>query len=689
MSGHRAPRSEDPEIEELRARLREAEETLAAISAGDVDAIVVGGPLGQQVYTLENADKPYRALIEQMQEGAVTLSPQGAILYCNERFAALAGLPREALIGSNVARFFLGEDRTRFDALLSAVDAAAAVAELRLRRSDGREVPVNLSLARLVLDEATPGVVSAVVTDLSQIKRRSEELSTANANLATEIEERGRVQENLQLALDAAGMGSWDLDLSRNAFNRSPRHDALFGHAEMAPQWTLDMAVEHVLPDDRPRVRDAFAATLQTGTLDVEARIRRADDGSVRVLHMTGKTFYENGAPVRIAGVVADVTDRRAVEERLHQAQKLEAMGQLTGGVAHDFNNLLMVVSSGLDLMDLEEGESGRIRAAMRQAVERGGRLSRQLLAFSRRQALQPEPIDLLRQIGGMQDLLDRSLRGDIHVRTELDANLWPVEVDPGELELAILNLAVNARDAMPDGGTITIRGVNRPNLVDAELRGDFVSLSVIDTGSGMPPDVMARVFEPFFTTKEIGKGSGLGLAQTHGFVLASGGAVRIDSTPGTGTEIRLLLPRTTKTPAATDDSDAQPAPTRTPSDGPAAQVLLVEDDDEVAALTLEMIGRLGFGAIRVAGPEAALGALADGRPIDLVFSDVMMPGPMNGVGLARAIRQRRPGLPVLLTSGYPEAARADAEAEGVRILAKPYRLDDLAHAFEALRPAG
>ena len=681
----------DLDAEELRARLREAEETLDAIRNGDVDAVVVGGPSGQQVYTLENADRPYRVLIEQMQEGAVTLGKDGSLLYCNERFAAMVEARREQLIGSEIGRFFPQGELARFRELLAVSNQPKAVAEFTLRTLNGNDLPVNVSLVDLIVDEGASRVVCGVVTDLGLIRKRADELAAANAKLAKEIEERRRAQGSLQVALDAARMGSWDLDLRHGTARRSLRHDQLFGYATLQTDWTLDTAIGHFLPDDRKAVTEAFTASRQSGSLDFEARIRRADDGSTRWLHVTGQTFYEDDEAVRIAGVVADVTDRRAVEERLRQTQKIEAIGQLTGGVAHDFNNLLMVISGGLDMIERHSDPArlARVRAGMRQAVERGSGLSRQLLAFSRRQALRPEPVDLRYQIGGMQELLDRSLRGDVQVRTDLDQDLWPVEVDPGELELVILNLAVNARDAMPEGGTITIRATNVPCLLDQELRGDFVRLSVSDTGTGMPPDVVARVFEPFFTTKEVGKGSGLGLAQTHGFAQASGGTVRIDSVLGAGTEIALFLPRTVKMPlAGVERRPIGHAETERPSMS-AGQVLVVEDDDEVAALAVEMIAHLGFETTRVAGPEAALGALANGRVIDLVFSDVMMPGPMSGVELAREIRRRRPGLPVLLTSGYAESVKRQAELDGVKVLPKPYRLEDLAEALDLARADG
>ena len=390
-----------------------------------------------------------------------------------------------------------------------------------------------------------------------------------------------------------------------------------------------------------------------------------------------------DGVQIGAFQFVYDVTERLGdqarlaeAEAHLRQAQKIEAIGQLTGGVAHDFNNLLMVISGGLSLID-RPGDSerrDRIIAGMRQAAERGASLSRQLLAFARRRPLKAEAVDLKRQIDGMHDLLDRALRGDVKVHTELPADLWRVHADPAELELVLLNLCVNARDAMPDGGVITIASENAPG---PEGEADFVRLIVSDTGEGMSAEVLARVFEPFFTTKEIGKGSGLGLPQVYGFAQQSGGSVTIDSEVGAGTSVTLLLPRSHAAPETA-------APLSAPGlqglrSRSAEAVLLVEDDEEVAALVTEMFHELGYRPRRVGASQAALDALAEGGRIDLVFSDIMMPGLMNGVDLAFEIRRRWPDLPVLLTSGYAETAIRDAEAAGIPVLAKPYDIDTLA----------
>jgi signal transduction histidine kinase/CheY-like chemotaxis protein len=382
-----------------------------------------------------------------------------------------------------------------------------------------------------------------------------------------------------------------------------------------------------------------------------------------------------------------EIAERSRIEESLRHAQKLEALGQLTGGVAHDFNNLLMVITAGLDMMERHQDPARRTRMlqGMRQAAQRGASLTRQLLAFSRSHALRPETVDLSRHLQDMKELLDRSLRGDVQVDIRLKPDLWPVQVDPGELELVLLNLAVNARDAMERGGAITIEGENRPNWESPKGVSDFVSLSVRDTGAGMSDEVKSHVFEPFFTTKDVGKGSGLGLAQVYGFAQQSGGTVELQSAVGVGTSITLFLPRSHNVLPEVHGPGTASATVPTNSRG---RVLMVEDDNEVAALVRDMLGDLGFEVIHASSPDAALGALANARQLDLVFSDIMMPGGKSGIDLAHEVRRRRPNLPILLTSGFAERTRDAAQEMGIQVLPKPYGLDDLraaiGHALES-----
>ena len=377
-----------------------------------------------------------------------------------------------------------------------------------------------------------------------------------------------------------------------------------------------------------------------------------------------------------------EMEERVKAEEALRQGQKMEALGKLTGGVAHDFNNLLMVASGGLELLDRTEDPERRrrLKDGIREAVERGARLTRQLLAFSRRSPLHSEVVDLGLRLDGIRVLLDRSLREDINVRIVRPGDLWPVEIDPGEFDVALLNIAVNARDAMPNGGEIRIVARNLPGVEEDGLAGDFVELSIADEGEGMTSEVAAQVFEPFFTTKEVGQGTGLGLSQVYGFVRASGGRAAIESRIGEGTVITLLFPRA----VAAAPPAAVVAPTTTPlTRGHDRRILLVDDDDSVAEAVEAMLEELGYRVVRAADAGQALTTLDQDQAFDIVLSDMVMPGEMGGMDLAREISRRHEGLPVVLSTGYSDAA-AIAMRERVRLLAKPYRMDSLAAELDA-----
>ena len=388
---------------------------------------------------------------------------------------------------------------------------------------------------------------------------------------------------------------------------------------------------------------------------------------------------------------VYDVTDRlrdgerlRLAEQALRQTQRLESLGQLTGGVAHDFNNLLAVFASGVQVLERNPTSEQRqsILDAMRRAVGRGTGLTRHLLAFSRRRPVNPESIDIAAHLNAMRDMLASSLRGDIRVEMKFDRDLWQVEVDAGEMELAVVNLCVNARDAMPAGGTITIAAENARKIADDGASADFVRLSIADTGAGIPQEILARVFDPFFTTKDVGEGSGLGLALVYGFAQQSGGRVSIASEVGVGTVVTLLLPKSSQSRTAVREIvEAPVAPAISGYTTHRGEILLVEDDNEVAALTREMLGTLGFSVIHVSDPVAALGALANDRAVDAMFSDIMMPGGISGLDLAREVRRRRQKLPIVLSTGYAESAAGLHDGE-FRLLLKPYSLEELACAL-------
>jgi two-component system, NtrC family, sensor kinase len=385
-----------------------------------------------------------------------------------------------------------------------------------------------------------------------------------------------------------------------------------------------------------------------------------------------------------------DEADRReAAEGALRQAQRLEAIGQLTGGVAHDFNNLLMIVSGSVHRLrrQLTEEKQVHLLDAISNAMQRGESLTRQLLAFSRRQMLQPSVLDLSERLPELKDMLSRSLRGDIEIRVQVPNRPCLVKVDASELELALLNLAFNARDAMPSGGTLTIAAkpiVLRGKAGEEGLSGDFVAVRVTDTGVGIAPEILPRVFEPFFTTKEVGKGTGLGLSQVYGFARQSGGAAIITSALRRGTAITLFLPRSF-------EGLAEPRAPSLAADAPlpSGTALLVEDNSDVVEVARGYFADLGYSVKVAAGAQAGLDLLEAEGGVDLVFSDILMPGSMNGLELAKLVRARFPRIVVLLTTGYSSSAQ-DAVREGFEVLAKPYDLAALQRALlAALKPAG
>ena len=478
-----------------------------------------------------------------------------------------------------------------------------------------------------------------------------------------------------------------DLQYRWLAINRAAtdEFERIFGRRPKVGDSMMDLLASQ--PEHQAAVKAVWGRALageefvEVGEFGDPARDRRSYEMRYNTLRDA------DGKRIGAYQFVYDVTAREQAQERLRraedglrQAQKMESLGQLTGGVAHDFNNLLAIFSNGLHLLERNVGDEQRQRVfdGMRRAIARGTGLTHHLLAFSRRRPVNPESINLETHLRGMREILQRSLRGDVGVEMTFGAGLWPVQIDAGEFELAMLNLCVNARDAMAGGGTITISAKNLTEAGVDGLHTDFVKLCVADTGSGMPPEVLARVFEPFFTTKDVGKGSGLGLPQVYGFVQQSGGRLTLDSEVGAGTVVTMLLPRSARLPVAPVDA---PGASHARCDGAArGQVLLVEDDAEVAALTREMLSYLGFSVIQAASPDAALGALADGRSVDVVLSDIMMPGGVSGLDLAREIRRRQPNLRIVLTTGYAEAA-ASMDSD-LQLLLKPYTLEAVAKAL-------
>jgi signal transduction histidine kinase/ActR/RegA family two-component response regulator len=475
--------------------------------------------------------------------------------------------------------------------------------------------------------------------------------------------------------------------------------------------------------EDRERIRERWMAAAQgQDEYDAELRIRRAD-GQYRWFKARATPVRDGGRIVRWFGTCTDITDivearetltrsreelerrvaertrslavanerlaaeiaeRQHTEEALRQSQKLEAIGQLTSGVAHDFNNLLTGVLGNLELLERRlkgEGSLRPLRSA-RTAAERGARLTHQLLAFSRKQHLAPTPLDLNRLVSEASDLLFRTIGATVRIETVLTEALWPALVDHTQIELVLLNLAINARDAMPAGGRLTILTayVSRSDAPPDLRPGDYVLISVADSGEGMTEEVLSKAVEPFFTTKEIGKGSGLGLSMVHGVATQSGGGLRIDSRVGRGTTVNVYLPRSRRLSATARERET---PSATVHKG--ATILVVDDDPDVREVAGRSLECLGYRLLAAENGLAALDVLKRTERVDLLMVDMAMPG-MNGVEVIRRARERHPELRALLVTGYADVA-AFSPAEGDLVLQKPYRLAQLAASVaEALR---
>ena len=395
----------------------------------------------------------------------------------------------------------------------------------------------------------------------------------------------------------------------------------------------------------------------------------------------------DNSNLLGFASVIRDATERRDTQEKLVEAreqlamaQKMEAIGKLTGGIAHDFNNLLMIIGGSAQLFKrLLDPKLPRAIEALQSAAKRGETLTRQLLTFSRRQHLSPKLVDLNTSIKNMRPMIESSLRGNIVYKETINPHLWPVKVDLAELELAIVNIAVNARDAMPNGGVFSLTADNVTVNNDAgpdQQSGEFVAIEFGDSGTGIPPDLLSKIFDPFFTTKEVGKGSGLGLSQVYGFAHQADGTVRAESKVGLGTAITIYLPSyagvEVEAPKIAETARAQ-----------RPMVLIVDDSAEVAEVTSTLFEHLGYDTVYCESAEAALRLLADGTKIDLVFSDIVMPGTIDGVGLASEVQARYPHLPVILTTGYSDAAQSAPPS--LPILRKPFDADALRSFMQGL----
>jgi PAS domain S-box-containing protein len=596
------------------------------------------------------------------------------------QFCALLGLhPARDLPVRTVNAVVFGQDAPIIDARMRPEPGTVSHVEFRIIRPDTGELRWLTRRGEYLRDAETAGLrFSGVIYDVTQAKSVEERLRTLNETLEARVEERTRerdriwqVSRDLHLLCDSAG--------TLKSVNPAWTSELGYRTAELPGR----MLTEFVPPADRPALAAAIARLAAGEYVDnLDVRVRCAD-GTERAFSFTcvpeEKAFFAAGR---------DVTQRNALEEQLRQSQKMEAVGQLTGGIAHDFNNLLTGIIGSLDLLRRRLAQNrledmDRFMAAASTSAHRAAALVHRLLAFSRRQPLDVRALEVNRLIASMEEMLHRTLGEQIALVVELTPDPCLAFSDANQVESALLNLAINARDAMPDGGKLTIATARATLSREFAQQyqdlaaGDYIVVNVSDTGTGMPPDVLARAFEPFFTTKPIGQGTGLGLSMIYGFARQSGGHVHISSTQGVGTTIQLYLPRyagdaVPELPGAL--GEALPR-------GAGETVLLVEDEPAVRLLLVEVLQELGYSTIEAADGASALPILKSQRRIDLMVSDVGLPG-ITGRELAELARQTRPELKILFVTGYARNAAVKAEflGEGMDMITKPFAIDVLAN---------
>ena len=639
---------------------------------GDGKIIAIAGALqdiSELVAAREQADQLSRRLaetLESISDALFTLDQQWRFTFLNSEAERLLGHSRDGLLGRRIWDLFPPTAGSTFER-----EYQSAVSERRTVRFIEYFPPLQRWFQ--VTAYPVPDGLAVYFRDYTERKQADEALRQS--------------EERFRLVTRAANDVIWDWDLVQDTIWWSESLASRFGFepAEFGPQsaaWA-----DRIHPEDRARVLASVEQALAGGqeNWNEEYRFLHADGRPVTVSDRGFIIRDETGRALRMLGSMIDVTERRELDERLRQAQKLEAVGQLTGGVAHDFNNLLTVILGNSELLAESLADQSRLRTLAEMtanAAQRGAELTSRLLAFARRQPLEPHVTDFNRLVAGMDALLRRTLPEDIELEVVRGGGLWTTEIDPGQVEVALLNLVINSRDAMVNGGRLTLETANAS--LDASyarahpeaVPGQYVMISVSDTGHGMTREVTAQAFEPFFTTKQAGKGSGLGLSMVYGFVKQSGGHARIYSEPGQGTTVRLYFPRATVAGEPTEERRREPEPAGGPE-----HVLVVEDDELVREHVVMQLRALGYPVTGVESGLKALEVLRETPDIGLLFTDVVMPGGMNGRELAQAARLLRPDLPVLFTSGYTENAivhhgRLD---RGVSLLSKPYRRQELA----------
>jgi len=610
--------------------------------------------------------------------GIVTLSPEGMVTSWNAGARAIKGYEADEVIGRHFSLFYTPSDIVagRPETALQQAAATGHFEDIANRvRKDGRLFSANVVITPILAGDGTLLGFGEVTRDITDRVAAADRLTSSEARLQTLV--------NTVLDTLVDGLIVIDRTGRVQVYNRAC--EKLFGYQAAE---VVGRNVKMLMPPDTEREHDQYLLNYQTTGIRKIIGISREvvgqrKDGSTFPMHLAVGEATHLGEPIYV-GIIRDLTERNQVESQLRQSQKMEAVGQLTGGLAHDFNNILMLISINVEAL-LEQDVPTRTRDRLEQIEKSAAcaaELTQQLLAYSRRQPLRPRLIDLNELVFATSKLLRRTLGEDVEIESVLAGDLWITNVDRTQLETSLVNLSLNARDAMPNGGKLLIETRNIALDQDYVAQnpdvaaGPYAMLAVTDTGVGIPPDALEKVFEPFFTTKEVGRGTGLGLSMVYGFIKQSNGHIKIYSELGRGTSVKMYLPRADGAVAAEASSPATSMPIGS------ERLLVVEDNADVRARIVETLGTLGYAVDEASDGAAGLAKFeAAPRPYDLLLTDVVMPGPIGGKALADAVSSRWPSTPVVFMSGYTEDAithqgRLNA---GVRLLAKPFRRHELA----------
>jgi PAS domain S-box-containing protein len=617
-------------------------------------------------------DAPFRLLVDSIVDYAIyMLNPKGFVTSWNAGAERIKGFTAEEIVGKHFSTFYTEEDRAAGvpqKVLETAKREGKFEGEGWRVRKDGSRFWASVVVDRITDEKGKLIGFAKITRDMTRQREAQNALLEAERSFRILVQ---GVTDYALFMLDPEGrVATWNVGAQRI---KGYTPEEIVGE-HFSRFYTSEEAGEGV-------PKRALDTARETGRYEAEGWRVRKDGTRFWASVVIDAIRNEEGELVGFAKITRDMTEKREAQlrleesrEQLFRAQKMEALGQLTGGLAHDFNNLLTAILGACQLAarNLDDPDKlQRMLEGIRGSAQRGAKLTKQLLAFARAQPLEIKQLDLRDFFSEVTTLIRPSLRSNIELVTEISDQLWPVDADAGALELAILNLAFNARDAMKDGGMLRLSAHNEVLKGEPDgLKGEHVVLRVTDSGSGMPREVMDRVFEPFFTTKSFGEGTGLGLSQVFGFAKQIGGTINVQSEVGHGSVFTLYIP-------ASRGADA--AQTRMNGATALGKVLIVEDDSFVAELAADMLGELGFESTIAHSAKEALDRLAGGEKPKLVFSDIIMPGGISGIELATKVRDRFPELPILLTTGYSEQV---AGTHGFPVLQKPYELDALAGAL-------